>query len=48
MKLNDVFVHNSFLEKFDFLDETKLTLVEDNILKKISTTESFSKCVAVF
>lgn len=48
LKLNDVFVHNSFLEKFDFLDETKLTLVEDNILKKISTTESFSKCVAVF
>ena len=21
LKLNDVFVHNSFLEKFDFLDE---------------------------
>lgn len=48
LKLNDVFVHNSFIEKFDFLDETKLTLVEDNILKKISTTDSFSKCVAVF
>lgn len=48
LKLRDVFVHHSFLEKFEFLDENKLTLVDDNILKKISTTESFSKCVAVF
>ena len=48
LKLRDVFVHHSFLQKFEFLDENKLTLVEDNILKKISTTESFSKCVAVF
>lgn len=48
LKLREVFVHHSFLEKFEFLDENKLTLVDDNILKKISTTESFSKCVAVF
>ena len=48
LKLREVFVHHSFLEKFEFLDENKLTLFDDNILKKISTTESFSKCVAVF
>lgn len=48
LKLDSIFIHPSIIERFEFIDEAKISLVEDNILKKISTTDSFSKCVAVF
>lgn len=48
LPLYDIFIHPSILKRFEFIDKTKIIIVEDNILKKISTTDSFSKCVAVF
>ena len=48
LNLNDIFIHPSIINKFDFINENKITIVEDNILKKISTTDSYSKCIAVF
>lgn len=48
LKLDSIFIHPSIIERFEFIDEAKISLVEDNILKKISTTDSFSKCVGVF
>ena len=48
LPLYDIFIHPSILKRFEFIDKTKIVIVEDNILKKISTTDSFSKCVAVF
>ncbi len=48
LNLNDIFIHPSIINKFDFMNANKITIVEDNILKKISTTDSYSKCIAVF
>lgn len=48
LNLVDIYIHPSIIEKFDFINGHQITIVEDKILKKISTTESYSKCVAIF
>ena len=48
LNLDDIYIHPSIIEKFDFINGHQITVVEEKILKKISTTESYSKCVAIF
>ena len=48
LKADNVFIHSSKVPEFDFVENSKLIIVNENILKKISTTDSFSKSVAVF